>query len=529
MRALTPVLALALPCRHGRPGRRAGRRRAHLPAAGAGRPGPPRQAGTRHAARRRALAPDFAAAGRARRRTSRRSPSPRRSTRPSPSWRRGAGPSSASARAYPDGRCPRRSSGAASRLLAAGQLRPHRPRRRHERPATSTCGVARRSSAAVTSSRSARPWRRRSERLDERHRPRASRSRRPPAPDVGKPGWFLTRSLPVTFADPTVTVGRRACRRPATSSSPPTSSPIARRSGSGAGRSTCPRSCPSRPARPCHHERLRPGLARRLGPHVRGPDRPHPARRTRPAAPRSVPRRSAESLCYAGCATGRSASLGLTVIVRQGSTTPTTSGCSGTCRTSLRRSYPPTGDDPIRRRGRPARRPLRRPGRDERRGASPARMRPSGDLFMSILRGAVVSPDGEITARDADLAEPLRGPWRLRGLHLVARPGRGRACGHAARSSALGLDRADATRSGTHVPFGDPLVLSARVRDSADIAEVRFRVYYPEWARPGAALLEGFDPRSTWRQVAVCRPPARAACPRGRAAANGTETPTTRS
>ena len=33
----------------------------------------------------------------------------------------------------PDGRCPRRSIRLASRLLAAGRLRPHRPRRRNER------------------------------------------------------------------------------------------------------------------------------------------------------------------------------------------------------------------------------------------------------------------------------------------------------------------------------------------------------------------------------------------------------------
>jgi hypothetical protein len=56
-------------------------------------------------------------------------------------------------------------------------------------------------------------------------------------------------------------------------------------------------------------------------------------------------------------------------------------------------------------------------------------------------------------------------------------------------------------------------MLSARVRDSADIAEVRFRVYYREWARAGAAALDGFDPRTTWRQVAVCRPPGSSGVP----------------
>ena len=60
----------------------------------------------------------------------------------------------------------------------------------------------------------------------------------------------------------------------------------------------------------------------------------------------------------------------------------------------------------------------------------------------------------------------------------------------------------------SHVDFGRPIRLVARVRGRADIAQVRFRAFYPSWPRPGAGRdLAGFDPRRDWRQLALCTPP----------------------
>ena len=216
-------------------------------------------------------------------------------------------------------------------------------------------------------------------------------------------------------------------------------------------------------------------------------------------------------LVYAGCATGRSAALGLTVIVRQELDDADYLGVLGHLSDIAPALLASTDDDPI----------LVEAGQlvghygaqDE--TSAPVQPCPDGsgrDLFLSILRDAEVTPEGEITAETPISPEPLRGRggyegftwWRgpVEGVRAGTRPGRPRSAW-----------TADATRSGTHVPFGDPVVLSARVHDSVDIAEVRFRAYYPEWARPGAALLAGFDPRTTWRQVAVCRPPGSSGVP----------------
>ena len=63
------------------------------------------------------------------------------------------------------------------------------------------------------------------------------------------------------------------------------------------------------------------------------------------------------------------------------------------------------------------------------------------------------------------------------------------------------------TKDASHVTFGDPVELVARVSDSADLQEVRFTAYYPDWANAkDAARVPGFDPKSTWRVMAICRP-----------------------
>jgi hypothetical protein len=60
----------------------------------------------------------------------------------------------------------------------------------------------------------------------------------------------------------------------------------------------------------------------------------------------------------------------------------------------------------------------------------------------------------------------------------------------------------------SHVVFGEPIRLVARVRDATDIAQVRVRAYYPSWPREGGGSdLPGFDPRQAWAQLALCMPP----------------------
>ena len=215
---------------------------------------------------------------------------------------------------------------------------------------------------------------------------------------------------------------------------------------------------------------------------------------------------------FAGCATGRSAPLGLSVIVRQELDDADYFAVLGHL-SDISASLLATSDesDPI----------VLEPGRlvghygavdEEGLPIQPCPDATGTDLFMSILEGAVVSFEGEIFAETPISPEPLRGRggyegfawWRgpLEGVRVGTEAGRPRSSWTSA-----------ATRSGAHVAYGDPVVLSARVRDSADIAEVRFRVYYREWARPSAAALPGFDPRTTWRQVAVCRPPGSSGVP----------------
>ena len=70
-------------------------------------------------------------------------------------------------------------------------------------------------------------------------------------------------------------------------------------------------------------------------------------------------------------------------------------------------------------------------------------------------------------------------------------------------ATSVGKPRANWNKSTTpqaaHVPFGDTVRLTARVRDRVDIAEVRFRAWYPDWprTRPSGELAQ-FDPGSTW-------------------------------
>lgn len=130
----------------------------------------------------------------------------------------------------------------------------------------------------------------------------------------------------------------------------------------------------------------------------------------------------------------------------------------------------------------------------------------SGDLFAAIIRNANVTPEGEISGGTPVSPEPLVGRRGYEGLSWWSGP-----LNSASLASSVGRPRANwngkTTAQASHVPFGDEVRLTARVRDRVDIAEVRFRVWYPEWPRlRPSAELDGFDPASTWQQLAVCRP-----------------------
>ncbi len=129
------------------------------------------------------------------------------------------------------------------------------------------------------------------------------------------------------------------------------------------------------------------------------------------------------------------------------------------------------------------------------------------DLFATILRDATVTPAGEILGGTPVSPEPLVGALAYEGFdwwagpvtstEISEDPGRPRA-------SWMGKTPEHAS----HVAYGQPLTLVARVRDVTDVTEVRFRAYYPAWPRPASSAgLTSFRPRTTWRQLARCTPP----------------------
>jgi hypothetical protein len=131
----------------------------------------------------------------------------------------------------------------------------------------------------------------------------------------------------------------------------------------------------------------------------------------------------------------------------------------------------------------------------------------SDELFAAILRGATVTPEGEILGGTPVSLEPLVGTLAYEGLAWWQGP-----LSAVEVAEEVGRPRATWNRRtpahASHVVFGAPIRLVARVRDAADIAQVRFRAYYPSWPREGGGSdLTGFDPRRAWRQLALCTPP----------------------
>jgi murein DD-endopeptidase MepM/ murein hydrolase activator NlpD len=129
------------------------------------------------------------------------------------------------------------------------------------------------------------------------------------------------------------------------------------------------------------------------------------------------------------------------------------------------------------------------------------------DLFATILRDAAVTTEGDIVGGTPVSPEPLVGALAYEGFawwhgsvvadEVIEEPGRPRARWN---------DKTPA--SGSHINFGDTIALRARVRDVTDIAQVRFRAYYPRWPQlEDSADLSSFDPATSWRELALCVPP----------------------
>ena len=136
-------------------------------------------------------------------------------------------------------------------------------------------------------------------------------------------------------------------------------------------------------------------------------------------------------------------------------------------------------------------------------GADPAER----DLFATILRDATVTPEGEIVGGTPVSPEPLVGALAYEGFEWWRGPVTSTEV-----TEELGRPRASwsvkTPEHASHVAYGSPIQLVARVRDASEIRQVRFRAYYPAWPRPTrSAGLQSFRPRTTWRQLALCTPP----------------------
>jgi murein DD-endopeptidase MepM/ murein hydrolase activator NlpD len=129
------------------------------------------------------------------------------------------------------------------------------------------------------------------------------------------------------------------------------------------------------------------------------------------------------------------------------------------------------------------------------------------DIFVGILRDATVTPDGEIVGGTPVSPEPLVGGLGYEGFAWWSGPLTAVTLAEGAGRPRAGWNARTPGNAG-HVVFGDPITLAARVRDATDIAQVRFRAWYPEWPRTaGTARLDSFRPTSSWRQLALCSPP----------------------
>ncbi|MFO7532174.1 MAG: M23 family metallopeptidase [Candidatus Limnocylindrales bacterium] len=330
--------------------------------------------------------------------------------------------------------------------------------------------------------------------------------------EVGRGGWFLTGSLPVAFADPDV-VEQRPDGVPLTDDTVISANP---------GPAFKPFRFAARPAGLPANVPLAPGIPIELssayeadssdgyGLHLATPVGAI-GDSIEPGAISGIAVRPlfGGELVFAGCATGASASLGRSVVVRlevEGTPYLAVHGHLSRIEPELLERDPTLPfvvgpNDTIGHVG-----DQQPPGDDQSLvcpGADPART----DLFVAILRDGAVSPQGEISGGIPVSPEPLVGErgyegfawWSgpLVGLEAAEEPGRPRARWNA-RTPA----------SGSHIRLGDTVRLVARVRDVSDIAQVRFRAWYPRWPQVDASReLTSFDPATSWRELAVCAAP----------------------
>lgn len=130
------------------------------------------------------------------------------------------------------------------------------------------------------------------------------------------------------------------------------------------------------------------------------------------------------------------------------------------------------------------------------------------ELFATILRGATITSEGEIIGGTPVSPEPLVGALAYEGLAWWTGPLTATAIADEPGRPRAGWNKRTPAHA-SHVTYGDPIALVARVRDVTDITEVRFRAYYPAWPRTAASSrLDSFDPTTAWRQLAVCTAPA---------------------
>ena len=214
-------------------------------------------------------------------------------------------------------------------------------------------------------------------------------------------------------------------------------------------------------------------------------------------------------LVYAGCASGASASLGRMVVVRQRLDEADYLAVIGhlsdidplLLADSFEASLQVGPNDSVGHYG-AILAPDELPALD-----CPAADPAATDLFAGILRDAAVSSEGEISGGVPVSPEPLLGRGGYEGFAGWAGPVQAETVADDAGRPRIAWTRRTAAHS-AHIAYGDPVKLSARVRDAADVREVRFRAYYPDWPRVRSSQeFDSFDPKATWRLLAVCRPP----------------------
>ena len=326
--------------------------------------------------------------------------------------------------------------------------------------------------------------------------------RTPTWDEWGGGGWFLTESLPIVFSDPDV-VAQPAHGLPSTGDTVVSGNP---------GPAYEPFRFDSRPTALPASVPLEAGLelevsaayeadaADGYGLHFSGPTQ----------LPVDVRPLFGGELEFAGCATGDSADLGRTVAIRfdvDGTPYLALHSHLSSIEAALLEpdaSVAPPIIGPADAIGRYGPADLIEP---DGLGDCPGVEAVPRDLFVTILRGGQVTPEGEVIGGTPVSPEPLVGERGYEGFGWW--PGPVVAAGvtvGAGRPTVRWNARTPA--SGTHIRFGAPVPLRVRVRDVADIAEVRFRAWYPRWPRVETSRkLASFDPDAAWRQLAACRAP----------------------